>query len=97
MSKQLCPHGRKFCLFNDLSSKTNLLMSKCLIPFIAKSAVKIYTLRQKFSIIICVKGGKTIWLELTSVKKYFDTTVPIRRHVYGGNNQEFTESKSTVK
>ena len=46
----------------------------------------IYTLRQKFSIIICVKGGKNIWLELIPVNKYFDTIVPIRCHGYGGNN-----------
>ena len=37
-----------------------------------------YTLRQKFSIMICVKEGKDIWLELIPVNKYFDTIVPIR-------------------
>ena len=47
------------------------------------------TLRQKFSIIICVQGGKNIWLELIPVIKYFDTIVPIRCHGYGGNNQDF--------
>ena len=50
MSQQLCPHGRKFCLFNDLSSKTNLLMSECLISFIAKSAVDFVLFRELDSI-----------------------------------------------
>ena len=45
--------------------------------------------RQKFSIIICVKGGKNIWLEFIPVNKYFDTSVPIRCYDYGGNNQHF--------
>ena len=45
-----------------------------------------YTLRQKFSIIICVKGSKNIWLELIPVNKYFDTLVTIRCHGNGGNN-----------
>ena len=53
----------------------------------------IYTLRQKFSIIICVKGGKNIWLELIPVNKYFDTIVPIRCHGNGGNNQDSYEFK----
>ena len=48
-----------------------------------------YTLRQKFTIIICVKEGKNIWLELIILNKYFDTIVPIRCHGYGGNNQDF--------
>ena len=52
-----------------------------------------YTLRQKFSIIICVKGGKNIWLELIAVNKCFDTIVLIRCHGYGGNNQDFNGFK----
>ena len=48
----------------------------------------IYTLRQKFSIVICVKGCNNIWLELIQVNKYFDTIVPIRCQGYGANNQD---------
>ena len=48
-----------------------------------------YTLRQKFSIIICVKGCKNVWLELLPVNKIFDTIIPIRCNGYGGNNQGF--------
>ena len=48
-----------------------------------------YTFRQKFSIIIFVKGGKNILLELIPVNTYFDTIVPVRCHGYGENNQDF--------
>ena len=37
---------------------------------VKNSGLVIYTLRQKFSIIICVKGGKSIWLERIPVDKY---------------------------
>ena len=38
---------------------------------------KMYTLRQKFSIIICLNGGKNIWLELIPVYNDSDTIVLI--------------------
>ena len=60
-----------------------------------------YTLRQKFSIIICVKEGKNIWLELNTVNKYFDTIVPTQLFLFYvmvtvETIRTFTDSKSAV-
>ena len=57
----------------------------------------IYTLRQKFGIIICVKGGTNSWLEIVPVNKYFETNAPIRCHRYRGNNRDLCEFKIGIQ